>query len=92
MLDHPAAKAEEGGRDEEWEELEDQQELVGEVSAVEKVLGFARQVELCVDLADGEKGAGDGAEEERSATHPDVEEQEKLKWRLRRDFVLGHLR
>ena len=91
VLDHPTSETKEGGRDEEWKKLGDQKELFGEISAVEKVLGFARQVELCVDLADGEKGAGNGAEEEGSTTHPDVEQQEKLKWGLCCNFEICHL-
>ena len=37
---------------------------------------------LSVDLADRDKGADDGSEEDGAATQPDVEEQQELERRL----------
>ena len=74
VLDHSASKTKEGGRNKEWEKLADQRKLLIEGSPIEKVLWFGSQVDLCIDLANGEKWAGNGSKEERSPTHPDVEQ------------------
>ena len=89
MLDHAASNPKEGVRDEERQNPGDQRQLLEEVSTVEEVLRRANQVDLSVDLADRDKGADDGSEEDGAATQPDVEEQQELEGRLSlRKFII----
>ena len=69
----------ESGREEDWEKLDDQGNLAKERNVMEKDLRFAGQVNLSIDIANEKKRAEDWPKEERSSSHPDMEQQELTK-------------
>ena len=88
VLQDSASKSEEGRGGEEGNVFEGQQELLQKGLALHQVVRLVRKVHFCIHLPNDEQGAQDGSDKKWVATHPQVEEQEKLEGSFR--FELCH--
>ena len=78
MLDDSASNSEEGSGSKEGNVFQGQQQLLLGGFSLHQILRLIRKVYFCIDLANDEEGAENRSKKELSATHPEVEKQEKL--------------